>query len=281
MFGWLTIPDGRKRASLTLLALVSVGMGACANRPPAVPYPAFIQSAELPDIFVAGLPGIRAKRFAGNPETRRSSNLLILPADWSFSTGGAPNKSVEIYVLSGNVSVGEFELAPGGYAYVPDGSTGVPLKTAGGARILYFLDDANPDAVIQTPLISNQSIVPWRPLLDDPNDLGLSVKELRADPGSGARTWLLRIDPGATRAWQSLSVIEEGYMLEGNYTHSECVGGKPATGSYFPGGYYHRPAGAVNGGPESAAVASSVWFLRTLSTAETTVHAGCVASAAP
>ena len=279
MFGWLTIPDGLMLGLLAALACVV--LSACASRPPAVPYPAFIQAAELPDIFVAGLPGIRAKRFAGNSETRRSSSLLTLPPDWSFSTGGAPNKSVEIYVLSGTVNLGEFALAPGGYAYVPDGSTGVPLQTTGGARLLYFLDDANPAAVIQTPIISNEAIVPWRPLSEDINDMGLSIKELRLDPGSGARTWLLRIDPGATRSWQSLSVIEEGFMLEGSYTHSECVGGEAATGTYLPGGYYHRAAGAVNGGPDSVALTSSVWLIRTLSAGETTEHAACVASATP
>lgn len=275
MSGWLPKFDSGRHLLLTVV--LGCALAGCANRPPEVPYPAFIQSAELPDIFVAGLPGIRAKRFVGNPETRRSSSLLTLPPDWNFSTGGAPDKSVEIYVLAGSVTIGEFALSPGGYAYVPDGSTGVPLQTVGGAQILYFLDDANPAAVIQTPIITNRDIIAWRPLSADPNDAGLSVKELRADPGSGARTWLLRIDTGATRPWQSLTVTEEGYMLEGNYTHSECVGGEVSTATYLPGGYYHRIAGAVNAGPESAAAATSVWFLRTLSAGETRVHSACVA----
>lgn len=275
MSGWLSKIDGAPRLLLTVV--LGVVLAGCANKPPAVPYPAFIQAAELPDIFVAGLPGIRAKRFSGNPETRRSSSLLTLPADWNFSTGGAPGKSVEIYVLAGNVNIGEFELSPGGYAYVPDGSTGVPLQTDSGAQILYFLDDSNPAAAIQTPIITNQNIVAWQSLSADPNDLGLSVKELRADPGSGARTWLLRIEPGATRQWQSRSVSEEGYMLAGNYTHSECVEGQASTAEYLPGGYYYRPPNAVNGGPESAAAVTSVWFLRTLSAGETRVPLFCVA----
>lgn len=259
-----------------LSALACMSLAACASSPAELPYPAFIQADDLPDIFIAGLPGIRAKRFAGNPDTRRSSNRLSLPADWSFTTGGLPDKSVEIYVLAGTVMLGEFTLQPGAYAYVPDGSTGVPLRTDRGAQILYFLDDANPAAVIQTPIISSRSIVPWLPVSDDPNDFGISVKELRADPGSGARTWLLRIDPGATRPWQSLSVVEEGYLLEGNYVHSECVDGTASTAAYTRGGYYHRPAAAVNAGPESTAVESSVWFVRTLSAGKTTVHESCL-----
>ena len=279
MFGCVINVDLPGRSLIA--ACACIGLAACASSTSELPYPAFIQADELPDIFIAGLPGIRAKRFAGNPGTRRSSNLLTLPADWTFSTGGLPDKSVEIYVLAGTVTFGEFTLQPGSYAYVPDGSTGVPMHTDGGAQILYFLDDANPASVIRTPIISSRSIVPWLPVSDDPNDFGISIKELRDDPGSGARTWLLRIDPGATRAWQSLSVVEEGFLLEGNYVHSECIGGKASTAAYTRGGYYHRPAGAVNAGPDSAAVEPSVWLVRTLAAGKTTVHAGCPTGAGP
>lgn len=273
VFGWQ--PKTRPLLRQVTLAALALSISACASKPPDVPYPAFIQADTLPDIFVAGLPGIRGKRFAGSAETRRSSNLLSIPPNWDFSTGGMPEKSVEIYVVAGNLSVGEFDLAPGGYAYVPDGRSGIPLRTEGGARILYFLDDAHPDALIQTPLITNQQYIPWSPLSADAADAGISVKELRADPGSGARTYLLNIAPGARRAWQSVSVVEEGFMLEGNYTHSECVDGQPVTASYLPGGYYHRPAAAVNGGPQSAATVNSVWLVRVLTHAETTKLLAC------
>lgn len=259
-----------------MLTCACLVLTACASSTPELPYPAFIQADELPDIFMAGLPGIRAKRFAGNSETRRSSNMLTLPADWSFTTGGLPDKSVEIYVLAGTVTLGEFALQPGSYAYVPDGSTGVPMRTESGAQILYFLDDANPASVIQTPIISSRDILPWQNLSDDPNDFALSIKELRADPGSGARTWLLRIDPGASLPWQSLSVVEEGFMVEGNYQHSECVDGEVATAIYTRGGYYHRPPGSVNAGPESNAIETSVWFIRIQSDGEITKHDSCL-----
>ena len=36
----------------------------------------------------------------------------------------------------------------------------------------------------------------WAPLSGDDEDQGLLVKELRNDPGSGARTWLLSVSPG-------------------------------------------------------------------------------------
>ncbi len=238
-------------------------LGGCASSEPSVPYPAFIQTAELPDIFMAGMPGIRAKRLAGDPETRRSSNLVSLPADWSFTTGGLPDKSIELYVLRGEVQLGDLKLQPGGYAWLPSGTTGVPLATTDGAQLLYFLDDANPDSVIQTPLVLNEELVPWQ-YTRDLAGFGIAEKVLRDDPGSGARTWLRRVEPGATLPWQRSSVREEGMLLSGDYWHSECVEGIPVTRQYLPGGYYYRPSGAVNGGPESRATTPSVWYLRTI-----------------
>ena len=262
----LLLPPRLLGGFFTLLILLT--LGGCASSEPVVPYPAFIQTAELPDIFMAGMPGIRAKRLAGDPETRRSSNLMVLPADWEFTTGGLPDKSIELYVIRGNVQLGDLSLGPGGYAWLPSGTTGIPLATTDGAQLLYFLDDADPDAVIQTPLVLNEELVPWQ-YTRDIAGFGIAEKVLREDPGSGARTWLRRIEPGATLPWQTSSTREEGMLLSGDYWHSECVGGVPVTNEYLPGGYYYRPSGAVHGGSESRAVTPSIWYIRTTSQAST------------
>ena len=237
-------------------------LAGCASSAPTVPYPAFVQTDELPDIFIAGLPGIRAKQFAGDPQSRRTGNLLQLPAGWDGSTGASPGKSVELFVVAGEITLGGMPLQAGSYAYIPPGFTGMNFSTADGALVLYFLDDPNLDAVIQTPLLLDSNIVDWQPASDEPEDFGFSVKELRLDPGSGVRIWLLRIDPGATQLWRQSSASEEGYLLSGTYRHSECVDGKVVTQDYLPGGYFARPAGAIHGGPEAYATSSSVWFLR-------------------
>ena len=245
-----------------LLAFALCVLAACASKPLEPPYPAFIQIADLPDAFIAGLPGVRAKQLAGNPQTRRASNQILLPQDWEFTTGAAPGLSVEIYVLAGSLSLGGLDMTAGGYAYVPAGSTGMQMRTTTGASILYFLDEANDAAAIQTPLITNSSLIEWTPLSDEVNDVGLLVKELRADPGSGARTWLLQVDPIATQAFRSSSVTSEGYLLSGSYQTSECVLGELLTDIYSAGGYFHRPPGAIHGGPEEKAVTTSIWFMR-------------------
>jgi hypothetical protein len=258
----------------SMLTLVS-----CATGPSDAPYPAFIQADTMPISFLAGLPGVRAVELAGNPDTRRASIRLSLPADWSFSTGAEPDKSVEIYVLSGDLQLGEFTMGPGGYAYLPSGTMGLQMSTESGASVLYFLDKDNRASVIRTPMILSREILQWQPVSDDLNDIGVSTKDLRFDPGSGARTSLLRIEAGATRPWVRSSVSEEGYLIEGTYQHSECVEGEELTAIYMPGGFYNRPPQAVNGSPESGGEGAAVWLVRSRSFAEIEVVGECAAAA--
>jgi hypothetical protein len=266
--------NGLSACTYLLLAAVLV-INACAVIPPQVPYSVFVQADDLPDAFLAGLPGARAKQFGGDARSVRSSNRLLLPANWDFGTGAAPDKSVEIFVLQGEVELAGVTLRSGGYAYIPPGSMGASLRTRSGAELLYFLSDADERAVIQTPLITGVESGQWQSLSENPADFGLSEMELRSDPGSGARTWLLKIDPVAEQPWQTYSAEVEGYLVNGTYQHSECVDGESATGTYQPGGYFLRPAGAVNAGPEARSLETSIWFLRSLGPGERQVVAGC------
>ncbi len=237
-------------------------LSGCASGPPTVPYPAFIAVDELPDAFVAGLPGVRAKLLTGDTRTRQSGSRILIPADWEFTSGASPGLSVEVFVLDGELLVGEYSLTEGGYAYIPSGSTGLPMRSDNGAQILYFLDSQVEAAVIQTPLITNAGLLSWESPVFDYGSDGLSIKELRADPGSGTRTWLMKLDPGSRQSWQSSSQPVEGYLLSGTTMETECVGGEIMTAEYLPGGYFHRPPGAIHGGPEATTTSGAVWFLR-------------------
>jgi hypothetical protein len=247
-------------------------LAACASGPPDVPFPAFIQADELDVVFIAGLPGARAQQLAGDPLTRRTSNRVDLPAAWRGTTGGAPGRSMEIFVLAGVLELADLELGPGGYAYLPAGSLGFNLSAYDGARILYFVSDDEPEAVIRSPIIISAGLLDWQPT----GDAGLSTKELRSDPGTGARTWLMRIESGSRVPWQSSSTVREGYLIAGNYRHAECVDGEAVVGQYTPGGYFYRPADSVNGGPPSGGATDAVWLLREAAAGIETAHAECV-----
>ena len=255
-----------------LFCAVAWQLTACAPSQPDVPYPAFVRVDEIPDVFIAGLPGVRAKGLVGADSDSAGGGYRIdLPSSWQGTSGASPEKTLEIFVIDGELSVADVGLKRGGYAYLPPGTLGFKLKSSTGARILYFLDDIEPTAVIKTPLILESGLIDW----EETDVEGIAVKELRADPGSGARTWLQRIEPGATIPWQSSTANREGYLVVGNYTHSECVGSEVATDVYFPGGYVYRPAHSINGGPASFAATTSIWFFRELADGEETTHERC------
>ena len=249
----------------------------CAAGPPETPYPAFVQSDALEDVFIASLPGVRAKQFSADPQTRRSSNRIDLPPGWTGSTGGAPGKLLELYVLDGKLDLGDIVLGAGGYLHVPPGSLGFNLSSKDGARILYYLDDADPLAMIRTPIVLDSNLLDW----SGTPVPGVSIKELRNDPGNGARTWLQRVGRGAVIPWQSSTAQREGYLAVGEYRESECIGGKARTWTYSDGGYFYRPAGAVSGGPEAAALTETVWVLRERAAGSERTQPACVSQDAP
>ncbi len=262
------------KKALPLLALL---LSACASGPPELPYPAFVQVDELPDVFMAALPGIRAKQLAGDLQTRRTSNRVNLPPDWSGTTGGVPGRSMEIFVLAGTVTLADIDFAAGGYAYLPAGSLGFNMTTREGAQILYFVNDMDPEAIIRSPILIDSGLLEWQ-AADVP---GVMTKELRQDPGTGARTWLMRIEAGTSQPWRSSSVVREGYLVSGEYRHTECALGQAVTGQYMTGGYFYRPASIVNGGPESGGPVDAVWFLREVSAGTETSASSCAAGTSP
>jgi hypothetical protein len=258
---------------IPLPAIALLLLGACASGPAKAPYPVFMQVDELEDVFLASLPGVRAKQLAGDSQTRRTSNRIDLPPDWQGTSGGVPGRSMEIFVLAGSLMLADIELQPGGYAFLPAGSLGFNMTARNGARILYFVNDVDPESVIRSPIIINTELIDWQPT----GTPGISTRELRRDPGNGSMTWLLRVEAGVSPPWESSTAPREGYLVSGNYRHSECLDGEVLTGQYSPGGYFQRPAGVINGGPPSGGPTGAVWFLREPQGGTHEIQGGCVA----
>ena len=131
------------KSRIAILLLLT--LTACASRPLPPPYPAYVVVDELPDAFVASLPGVRAKQLSLDPRTQRVSYRLAVPPDWSFTTGGSPIHSVEIYVLAGQVDIGEFSLADVGGWQV--------ILAESGADALTKLEQSVPDVILTDVLM--------------------------------------------------------------------------------------------------------------------------------
>jgi hypothetical protein len=264
----------KSHLSVWLLVVAAIFLGGCVSGPPRLPYPAFIQVDELEDVFMASLPGVTAKQLSGDPQTRRTSNRIELPKDWRGTSGGAPGRSIEIYVIAGELAVADIVLERGGYAFLPAGSLGFNLSAKEGARILYFVNDTDPESVIRSPIIINSDLLRW----ENTGKAGVSTKELRSDPGNGAKTWLVRVSTGAAQVWESSTAVREGYLVTGNQQYAECVDGEAELWQYAPGGYFYRPADTISGGPDSLALIEAIWVMRETSKGDTTAWPSCVKS---
>lgn len=255
-----------------LVMILLSGLVACSSSPPKLPYPAFVVTDDLPDVFLAELPGVRAKRFNSDPALRTGSYRIDLPVSWSGSSGASPGLSIEIFVLAGRLTLGDdLVLERGGYAYLPSGSLGFNLKSYDGARILYAVRATDPQAMIRTPLILDSRLVDWEATDVD----GVTQKILRSDPGSGAVTWLTRLEPGAVLPWQLSLAGRESYLVEGHVDYAECREGEAVADTYRPGGYVFRPADTVHGGPVTTIHAPTVWYSTEKSAIGTSIVDDC------
>ncbi|MEO1247593.1 MAG: hypothetical protein AAFX56_18105 [Pseudomonadota bacterium] len=256
---------------LILLFVLGLALCGCAASTPNLPYPAFIQTDDIPDVFMATLPGVRAKRYVEDYATRTGRYRIDLPPSWSGTSGGIPNAALELFVLEGELTVGDIKLIPGGYAYLPSGSLGFRLASGQGARILYLMSGEDPASVIRSPLILDGVESEWQEIAP-----GISHRVLRSDPGSGARTWLLKTTSAAEPVWRSSTTTREGHLVSGSHTMSECHDGKVKTGRYAAGGYFLRPANTIFGGAETGTERESIWFLSESAAATVTATGLCI-----
>jgi hypothetical protein len=269
---------GRSILRLKAAFLLAAALNACATQraKPDLPYPAFVDTGEIEEQFLAALPGVRAREFSSDPRTREMGGRIDIPPDWKGTTGGEPGLALEMFVLAGELNFSDISLGPGGYAFVPPGSMGFRLVSEFGAEVLYFLSEVDERSVIRSPLILDSGLVAW-----EETSPGIFERELREDPGSGARTWLQRIRPGTRLRWSSSNVEREGYLVEGQYAENECDNGEPAGWEYLPGGYFRRPAGVLHGGPGTGALTESTWFLREQAGGTVTQQPACMAAPEP
>ena len=95
----------RQLRGLSVFVMICLIVG-CESGPPVVPYPAFVSVDELPDIFIAGLPGVRAKPLTGaSGDTAGGGYRIDLPSSWQGTSGAIAWQDV------GNLSSSKANLA--------------------------------------------------------------------------------------------------------------------------------------------------------------------------
>ncbi len=240
----------------------------------------FINQQDLPweEFRVQGVAtGIKAKTLSRDPKTGAVSLLLYYPPGWrSQADSNYHSGDEEIFVLEGDLTIGERTLADRCYSFIPAGMAHGPISSRNGCLALTFFD-REPDVIASKeskPGANPDRRVEYKNYFDEPWALGVTraksnkppllVKVLREDKQTGARTWIAGVLAGHPYyTWETHPTWEEGYLLEGEYRLAECLDKKSKMGVYTPGSYFFRPADRPHVGPEAGAKGYAIWLFRT------------------
>ena len=212
-----------------------------------------------------------------------SAHRLDVPKGWT-----APETSVgvamELYVLSGRLALETATAGAGDLMHVPPGRAYGPLQAMADTSVLVFLAPRAADG----PAPDEDTAGGWRLVRGDDVawvagqvareagvDVPLTVKTLRQDPATGARTFLVRVPPGVAVPWETHATDEEGYLIEGDFRLAECLPDGPVVLEYDAGGYFYRPAGLLHSGPRSTTTHGAIWLIRTPRTLDSVFHPAC------
>ena len=178
------------------------------------------------------------------------SAVIRYPAGWRREAEEHLAVSEEFYVLDGEIELNGITFSHDTYGFVPAGTTRQTMSSPGGATVLTFF---NGEPTLHAGTGSGGEILrvdalhmPWDMTLNDPKlaHLGISRKDLRADPETGERTFLSMIlphsePPGLKGPQESHPTVEEAYIVSGSLTGPH--------GTMYPGAYFWRPPGIPHG----------------------------------
>ena len=226
------------------------------------PHVEFLQAQALPwlPVGTAGFrPGADQRLLSQDPDSDASSNLLRYPEGWALQGAQRLACDEELFVLHGQLVMGERRYGPGDYAYLPAGYRRPSLSAPGGAIALTFLEgrpqalDPDDDRLLDPGTETVEQLrtgdQAWggatEPAVAGP---GVGRKLLKPDNALGERTWILSMEGSEERPLEVNGIeqhpcVEEMYLLAGSF-HMPC--GVMRAGAYFwrPPMIKHGPMGA-------------------------------------
>ena len=204
--------------------------------------------------------------------------LLVETADRASTTLQLPpDRAVEIVVAHGALSVDSEPLDRFDFLRA-EGVAAMTLELQAGARLLVFFDDIRPRDEARVAIVRDDD-THWVPGLAmreaGRDDVPLEILHYRNDARNGARSYLVRVQPGLTIPWERHTVAEEAYLLEGDFSIAECLDGQIERFDYREGGYFYRPPGIAHNGPDSGSRGGAIMLIRTPGALTVDLVAGC------
>jgi hypothetical protein len=200
------------------------------------------EEAYVPLLVEGHVPGIAIRVLSRDEADGAITAVVRVPAGWRHGAG-ALACAVDLFVLEGDLTIGDARLGRHWYSYRPAGYPNGAVSSEGGATLLAMT--YGPFALTDRPTASSDAIealdveaMPWGQPMTDKVDIGLFSKTLRRDPVTGERLFILRTNQalGDPRIeWHD--VVEEIYGLVGTVVMDAPRGRFPLG----PGDYCYRP----------------------------------------
>jgi len=283
-------------ASFAILALcLSLVLAALAQEPPKITpgyategRPGFVDtydSETLPwqRLSIPGMPAGMQARVLSRDEKRGAVSLVTyLPIGWKHEARGYHQADEEIFLLEGDLTIGDQKLTKYSYTFIPAGMAHGPVSTRQGAVMVHWFN-RTPDFVASEKDKQgarayaavrdwNFYTKPWDTATfpvyrKGPPIPGAHLKLLRHDRDTGEMTWI-NSNLNSTRPgnlWEVHPTFEEYFLLErsGEMAVGECLPGGPVTKRYGSRGYWWRPAGVGHLGPQYQALGYGISLVRT------------------
>lgn len=217
------------------------------------PQTEFIQAQLLPWRRIGpgnARPDAEFKFLSRDDETGGCSAIIRYPAGWRREAVEHVDVTEEFYILDGEIEINGQTYSHDTYGYAPAGATRQTMSSEHGAVVLTFFSaepsliagEGDGDHITHIDALH----MPWDMTLNDPKlaYLGISRKDLYANPETGERTFLSMIlphsEPPNLKGPQELHpTVEEAYVVSGSLTGPH--------GTMTPGAYFWRPPGIAHG----------------------------------
>lgn len=235
------------------------------------------------------LPSVQPAEFkllSLDEQTRARTQIVRLPPGWK-QVKGFHSANLEMFVLEGGMEANGKPMGRYSYAYYPAGYTHL-LRTEGGATVLQWWNgtpDFVPSANSKPGTLLAEAIEDWSygdapsigpgqfpKFRDEPvwENSPIRMKLLRHDINTGQMTWIVMVPGGGPAMseetslplWSSSPAWQEGFLLAGDMTQSECLSIGQVAGTYGPGEYFFRPAKIRHGGPSEYSTGFAMWLFR-------------------
>ena len=224
------------------------------------PFIEFVQAQALPwrgGVPGDARPGVESRLLSHDDATGACTLLVRYPAGWRSSDLHHLDVDEELFVLGGDLEIGESKHTEKSYAHLPAGYDRAGARSAGGAVVLTFFSGEPRSVPGAAPAgtLDERRLVErvdghagdWGGNFHPQFPPGAGRKFLRRDPIDGEETWLLGTMPlRSGRRPEKHPVVEEMFLLSG-----ELVGhvGVMQAGAYFwrPPEEWHGPFGSKTG----------------------------------